>query len=215
MDPSQPPVQPSPQLPVQPPASSSVDYLNHIAPAVAPKQHFSKIQLIIGGVLGGLLVLVIGLSLFFNLTKTPSPAQTLAARLITTEKIVNSAKPLLKSTQLRVLNSNLTIYLADVNRRIAEPLLNVKIDVTKLDKTIVAREAATELIAKLDDARLNATYDRIYALEMTYQLKTIMTLMQKIYTTTSNTSLKTFLEDAYKNLKPTQEAFDAFNAVNG
>lgn len=201
--------------PNQQPAGYSADYLNQIAPTVTTKQRFSKIQLIIGGVLGSLVVIVIGLSLFLNLTRTPSSTQTLAARLISTEAVVNKAQPLLKSTELRTLNSNLNIYLTDTNRGIAEPLLKVKVDVSKLDKTIVAKESGEALTAKLEDARLNATYDRVYALEMAYQLETIMTLMQKIYSSTSSKTLKDFLEGAYKNLEPTQKSFEDFNAANG
>lgn len=215
MDPNQPPVQPPVQPPFQPSAGYSADYLNQIAPVTATKQRFSKIQMIIGGVLGALVIIVIGLSLFLNLTRTPSSNQTLAARLLTTETIVGTAQPILKSTELRTLNSNLKIFLTDTNRGIAEPLLKVKVDVSKLDKTIVASESGEELIATLDDARLNAVYDKTYAREMAYRLQKIMTLMEKIYKTTGSASYKEFLENAYKNLEPTQQAFEKFNAANG
>lgn len=208
MDPNQQPTQPQPPI--------SVDYLNQIAPQV-PKRKlpFTKMQLIIFGVLGILLIGVLILAATLNGSGSKKPTQQLAARLQSTQAIVVDAKTKLKSSQLRALNSNLDIYLTNTNRDIAVPLLKDKVDVAKLDAKIVTAEAGADISLRLEDARLNAIYDRTYAREIAYRLDTIVTLMRQIYESTNNKDLKTFLDSAYTNLEPTQKAFEDFNEANG
>jgi predicted outer membrane protein len=199
--------------PTQP--NYSVDYLNQIAPQAPKKMRFSRLQYILIAVVGLLVVLTIIFGIIVSSKTSVEPEKQLAARLQSTEKIVGDAQTKLKSSQLRTLNSNLKIYLTNTNRDIAAPLLKSGVDVTKLDKTIVASEAGTDITARLEDARLNAVYDRTYAREISYRLSTLVALMRQINTSTKSQSLKTFLDNAYKNLAPTQKQFDQFNATNG
>lgn len=161
-----------------------------------------------------MLVTVI-LSVVLTSGNNVEPAKQLAARLQSTETIVDNAQNKLKSTQLRTLNSNLKIYLTNTNRDIAAPLQKSGINVAKLDKKLVASEAGTNITNKLEDARLNAVYDRTYAREIAYQLDTIVALMRQINDSTRSQSLKVFLDSAYTNLEPTQKQFAEFNAANG
>lgn len=207
MDPNQQPIQP--QQPI------SIDYLNQIAPQ-APKRKlpFTKMQLIIFGALGIVLITVLILAATLNGSGSKKPTQQLAARLQSTQTIVVDAKTKLKNSQLRALNSNLDIYLTNTNRDIAAPLLKDKVDVAKLDPAVVTAEAGADISLRLEDARLNAIYDRTYAREIAYRLDTIVSLMRQIYESTSNKDLKTFLDSAYTNLEPTQKAFEDFNTTN-
>jgi hypothetical protein len=199
----------------QPQQPMSVDYLNQIAPQ-APKKKIplSKMQLIIVGIVAAAFIIVMILVAAVGGGSKNSLVQ-LAARLQGTQKIANSASTLIKNTQLSALNSNLKIYLTNTNRDIAAPLLNGGIDVTKLDKSIVAGEAGADVTARLEDARLNAVYDSTYAREMAYRLDTIVSLMRQIQHSTNNTGLRTFLDSALTNLLPTQKAFADFNAADG
>ena len=171
-------------------------------------------MIIIGA--GALVLIVIVISLLVSALQpdTNIPKQ-LAARLQSTETIVGNAQPNLKSSKLRALNSSLKIYLTNTNRDIAAPLLLNKIDVTKLDKKIIASEAGTEMVSRLEDARLNAVYDRTYAREIAYQLDTIVTLMSQVGKNTSSKSLKEVLTTAQSNLEPIQKQFEDYNAANG
>lgn len=199
--------------PTQP--SYSVDYLNQIAPQAPQKSGLSRLQFIVIAVTGVVILLTIILSLVLAAGHNVEPAKQLAARLQGTEAIVGDAQTKLKSTQLRTLNSNLKIYLTNTNRDIAAPLQKDGINVAKLDKKLVAKEAGTAITTKLEDARLLATYDRIYALEIASQLDTIVELMRQINSSTTNKSLKLFLDSAFTNLEPTQKQFAQFNASNG
>lgn len=203
------------QQPPQPQSNYSIDYLNQIAPQGPKKGFLSRKQMIVAAVLGILTIIVLILVVVVNVGGNSKPTQQLAARLIATESIVGDAQDKLKSTELRTLNSNLKIYLTNTNRDIVAPLAKDKVDVKSLDKKIVEAESGAAMTARLEDARLNAVYDRTYAREMAYQLETISALMRQIYESTSNKDLKSFLDGAYKNLLPTQKSFEDFNAANG
>lgn len=216
--PQQQPAQPvMPQSPLPQPSAPNVDYLNQIAPKKPKKLRFKfgpKMIAILGGIL---VVVVIIISITVNVIANArrEPVEHLSARLTTTQEIVSDAQDNLKSSQLRSLNSNLKIYLTNTNRDIATPLANVGVKPDKISKSILAEESGDALTAKLEDARLNVDYDRTYAREMAYKLEQTMILMQQIYKSTSSKSLKSFLENAYTNLEPTQKSFADFNAANG
>ncbi|MFZ2125963.1 MAG: hypothetical protein WAV04_00420 [Candidatus Microsaccharimonas sp.] len=201
----------TPTPPVPPP-----DYLNQIAPQapkVLPFKAGPRLFLIIGAVL---VVLVSGIAITLNIIRSAqqAPLETLSARLTTTQTIVNDAQANLKSSQLRSLNSNLAIYLTNTTRDIGEPLLANGINTAKLPDSVTKAESGDAIAARLEDARLNAVFDRTYAREMTYQLSTTLTLMKQIRDSTGSASLKTFLDTAITNLEPTQASFASFDAAS-
>lgn len=188
-----------------------IDYLNQIAPQQPKKGLSSKLFFfIIGG--GVLLAIIVGLLLLSSGGSGPKEKmQTLAARLVTLQDITSKSQRNIKSGALRATNSSLTILLTNANHDIAEPLLNNDVDVTKLDKAIQTKEDGTELTEKLEDARLNAVFDRTYAREMTYQLDTIAALMGDIYERTNSKSLKDFLLKTDNDLQPIKKTLSEFS----
>jgi hypothetical protein len=194
----------------------SIDYLNQIAPPQKkPGVNNKLFFLIIGG--GLLLATIIGIVILIGSSSSSGPKQkmqTLAARLTTLKTISGDAQKKLSSSALRGTNSNLGIFLTNANRDIAQPLANNGVDTTKLDKAIVAAEAGTALTTELEEARLNAVFDRTYAREMSYQLDTVAALMKTIYNSTNSTSLKDFLVTTDNNLQPIKKQFTDFNALS-
>jgi hypothetical protein len=192
----------------------SIDYLNQIAPQ--PKKSGIKDKfflLIIGG--GILVAIVVGLIMLSG-GGTASPTQkmqTLAARMTTLQTIASTAQKNLKSSDLRSTNSSLTIFLTNANRDIVTPYKTNNVDVAKIDKKITAAESGDALKQKLEDARLNAVFDRTYAREMSYQLDTVVALMKDIYANTSSKSLKEFLDSTNKNLQPIIKQFTDFSGA--
>jgi hypothetical protein len=195
--------------------NTPLDYLNQIAPQQQSHSFLrtlKPIHYIAGGVVILLfLILVIGL-IAKGASGSTSDMQHLVARLQTTATIASDADKNIKSGQLSVTNSNLDIYLTNTNRDIVAPFKEVGVS-SKVDKTIAAAESGTALSSRLEDARLNAVFDSTYAREMSYQLSTILTLMKKIYQSTGNKDVKTFLQTAYNNLLPTQQSFDGFSTT--
>jgi hypothetical protein len=199
----------------QDPQQYPVDYLNQISTQQQkPGLNNKRFLMIIGGAV--ILILLAVILMIANSGTGPTEKmQTLAARLQTLQTIASDSQANIKSGPLRDTNSNLTIFLTNTNRDIAEPLAGNGVDVTKLDEKIVAQEAGEDLTATLEDARLNAVFDRTYAREMSYQLDTVAILMQEIYNSTGNEAFKTFLENTSTNLEPLRQQFSDFNAATG
>lgn len=205
-----------PNQPQPMPTPQPTDYLNQIAPQAPKKALFTLGPKLILMVLGVLIIVIVTLAIVLNgvASAQRKPLQQLAARLDSTEQIVNSAQSHLKSSQLRSLNSSLKIYLTNTNRDVAAPLLSAGVNVDKLGDSVTKEESPDAINARLEDARLNAVYDRTYAREMAYQLDTLITLMKQIYASTNNSELKTFLNATYASLEPTQKGFAEFNVAN-
>jgi len=207
------PTQPQPGQP-QPPASPQT-YLDQIAPHTSKKQLLKpgpRLLIFIGALLV-LLMIILAVTVNIVTTNQRRPLQQLAARLTATSTVTEKAKANLKSSQLRSLNSNLSLYLTDTNGDVGAPLLAAGVNTSKISDSITKSETdeANAIIARLEEARLNVAYDTTYAREMAHQLETLMILMKQIYSSTSNVELKTFLTNAYTNLEPTQKAFADFN----
>lgn len=167
--------------------------------------------------IGGVILLVI-IAVFALSSGSNGPVQkmaTLAARLQTLQKISGDSQKKIKSGELRSLNSTLTLYLANANHDIVEPFGKNGVDTKKLDKAIVAKENGDQLTKKLEDARLNATFDRTYAREMTFQLETVTVLMTDIYESSKNKSLRDFLSKTDQGLQPLKKQLAEINAANG
>lgn len=196
------------------PTQAPVNYLNHIS-AQPPKQSpFTpswKLIAIIGAALVVVvIILVIVLSSLSSAQKRP--LERLAARLDATETIAADAQAHLKSSQLRSLNSTLRLYLTNVNRDIGEPLATADVNTESLNTSIIAEESTEEMASRLEDARLNAVYDRTYTREIAYQLATTLALLQEINAGNYSNEIKAFATDVYDNLQPTHEAFDEYDA---
>lgn len=206
----------NPEQPTTPPTLPSTDYLNQIAPN-APKKPIFKFGprlLIMIGVALVVLVAIVAITVNVVVAQQRKPLQQLAARFTATEAVATDAQDNIKSSQLRSLNSNLKIYLTNTNRDIGTPLLSAGVDTKKISDDVTNTESTDAMTSRLEDARLNARFDRIYALEMSTQLETLIILMTEILNSTSNQELRAFLESARLNLEPTQKAMADFNAAN-
>jgi type II secretory pathway pseudopilin PulG len=192
----------------------NADYLNRIAPKPQKRSFIPKSKPVMIGVIAlGFLILITIVGLLASMAGgNIGDTERLAARLQATQDIVHSAETNVKNHQLRALNSDLDIYLTNTLRDAAPILAKHNIKINSLSKTVVSAESDTKILATLEDARLNAIYDRIYASEMAHQLDTTIILMQKIFKSTSDSGLKNFLSNAYKTLQPTQKQFEDFNA---
>ena len=195
---------------------TSLDYLNQIAPQAPKKAPFTLNMrtVLLGGVLAVILIIIlatIGGALSGARTE---PWQRLSARLEATAVLVDSSTDVIKNSQLRSYNSDLKLYITNTQRDLEKPLTTLGINSEKLSKSIVASESSEEMGARLEDGRLNAKYDSTYSREMSYQLATILALLQQLYGSNVSSETKTSLEDMYNNLLPTYKAISEFSASN-
>lgn len=205
--------------PQQPPQLSpnplSSDYLDQIAsPQKAPGMSNKLFFVVIGVAL--LLTIVVAFVLLSSAgsgTKAVS-TERLALRLQTLQKISQDSHKTIKDSNLRSINSNLKTSLINANRDIAEPLKAAKVDLKKADKAVSAQENGKKITDSLENARLNGTFDRTYAKEISYQLDTTTVLMNSLQKTTKSSSLKTFLTGSTRDLKSLQTQFAAYSSAN-
>jgi hypothetical protein len=190
-----------------------IDYLNQIAPEQQKPGLSGKWVLLLIGA-GVVAVIFIAIFLLSSAGGSTQKLQTLTARMQTLQKISEGAEKNIKSGSLRSINSTLSIFLTNANKDIEKPLANNGIKVKGLDKNIVKKEDGAKVTAALEDARLNATYDRTYAREMGFQLDTLASLMKEIYTTTSSKSLKDFLISTDTDLTSIRKQLADFNAAS-
>ncbi|AHB42248.1 hypothetical protein RAAC3_TM7C00001G0391 [Candidatus Saccharibacteria bacterium RAAC3_TM7_1] len=190
-----------------------LDYLNSIAPT--PQRKMLS-PFLLWGIIGVAIALVI--IIFMALTSfggTSKPdLTTFAARLEALQTVSTEAKNDLQTSELRSLNSSLTLVLTNANRDIADILTDA--DITLNEKNTQFKEVATEttkLTDALEDARLNGVYDRTYTREIVYYLKTLRNQISVLYSSARSESLKKFLNETNDNLKPLQESFSALTTA--
>jgi hypothetical protein len=169
-------------------------------------------------VIGGLalfLIFVIAIvgMISISLSGSTKPLERLALELISTKDITSKAKDKIKSTKLLAINSSLDINLTNIIRDITPLLTNEKIDIKKINSKAVAAEN-TEILARLEDARLNVKYDVTYAGEMATLLKDIIILMNQINKTTHNKDLKNVFEESITNIEPIKNQLADFNTIS-
>lgn len=201
---------------MNPSNQAPLDYLNQIAPTEAKRAPFKlgpKLFVVVGVVLV-LVVIILSVTVTSINDSRRSPWQTLSARLDTTEKVATAAAGNIKNSQLRSLNSDVKIYLTNTKRDLQAPLAAQSIKPNELPASITTKEANSGMTSRLETGRLNAKYDSTYAREMSYQLATVLTLLQQLYASSSSPANKTFLKTAYDNLAPTQKAIADFSASN-
>ncbi len=193
-----------------------VDYLNQIAPHQSNKfALLSKKPILFAAIGIGILLMFVLFAAIGNLASSGTRTnEKLAARLNATLSVVDDAKTKMKSSQLRGYNANLSSQLLNEITDITPILAKDNITFAKIDKTIITAESTSAMMAKLEDARLNVKYDRIYASEMATQLSNILILMNQINKSTNSASLKAFLSNSITNLTPIQKQFSDFNAAN-
>lgn len=190
----------------------SSDYLNQIA---APPPVKTLNPFVLWGLIGGVLLLVVIVVIAVSSGSKPSTSSltSVATKLSKLKTVSEQAQSNIQSSELRSLNSSLTLVLTNANHDMAAPLKAQKIKITNKKNASVAKVTSyfDGLDTRLEDARLNAVYDRTYAREMSFALKTLQSDMSVLYKSSHSTSLKTVLDTTNRNLQPITQSFQDFN----
>ena len=160
--------------------------------------------------LGILALIAFGVMVIASVPNTNTTVQ-LAAKLNSVKATSDTVNDKLKSSSLRAANSELNLNLKNILRDFTPLLTARKIDITKLDIKYTKLESNTEILARLEDARLNAIYDRTYAREMSTLLTKTVILMNENISKTTDSKMLDFLKNAIADLTPIQEEFGKFN----
>lgn len=192
----------------------SIDYLNQISATPQKPGFDKKFLLLIGGGLLLVIVLFIAVAVIGSISQggaSPQKLQTLYVRLETLGTISNEAKKQIKSNSLRATNASLVIFLTDANHDVVDPLGKSGVNVKKIDKSISQKFGGDELKQTLEEARLLATYDVVYAREMNYELETLQLLMKEIYDSTKSKSMKEFITSTDDSLVTIRKQLTEFS----
>lgn len=210
------PVHTTPQAPTAyaPTAQPAYDpnYLDSIAPT-APKAKFlsGSFGKIFFGLLG-LVVLAVSLIVALGGKDQTADLQQVSVRLENISKTAKTIQKSLKSNNLSATNSNFQIWLTG-NQAEAENLLKQG-DVKKTDynKAMVASEKtlSTELDKKFEDARLNATLNRVYARTMAIETEKIGNMLNSMAKKSKSSKIRDYAKNASTNLTAIQKSFDSF-----
>ncbi len=189
----------------------ATNYLDTIA--TAPVQKKLNPFVLWGLMIAVVAVLFIVVTVLLNSGGTSTDKlTTVGVKLASLEEVSTLAQPTLKSSELRTVNSSLTLVLTNSNRDIEPSLTAAKIKVKDAKSTrIIALNTETEELNKrLEDARLNGVFDSTYAREMSFYIKTVRAEISTLYNSTKSASLKTALEKTDKNLAPILDSFVSY-----
>ena len=193
-----------------------MDYLNQIA-APAPQKTINPLML--WGAIGGVLLLLFGAVFFITNSGGPSYSQQLSNfvyRIDAMKKLVNDNSKNVQSSELRRANSALSLTLTNTKRDSAAPLAAA--DIKKLPtapKTSAVTKEFAAVSTRLEDARLNNQFDRVYVREISYQIATARSEIKRLGNTSKSKSLKEFLTSAENNFAPLNDQFESFNNAQG
>src|SRR5690606_38923376 len=129
------------------------------------------------------------------------------------QKIADTTQKQLVSSELRGANSTLSLTLTNANTDIKPLLAANELEATKLNPKFVSEQRTEAILSELNNAWLNGVLDRSYAREMSYQLETLILLIDQIEPKTNNTSFKEFLVSTRDKFEPLRDRFAKFNAA--
>lgn len=190
----------------------SVDYLNQVAGGSTTGSNSidKKFIFIIAGVVAALIVAAALLFMQPKAAADNKPVR-LYTTLIDTEKSTSKSGKLLKSSQLVSINSSMRTNIINAARDMEEPLTATGQKPASLKSAANKAPYHDEkFAAALEDARLNAVYDRVYANEINTKLKYIIAYMEAIKKSTSSKKMKTFIDKNLPSMKTVQKAVDEF-----
>lgn len=185
----------------------SVGYLDQIAPT--KQNQFSKKTMIIFGIIAVIVVILAG---YFALSTFNEPSSSrsdvLRYRLATVNNISQGAQDNLIGSDIRSTNATLMSFAKNSAQLYdAQDIKSKK--PTKPEQAEL--DLQSNLNKTLEDARLNANYDRVYVREMTFQLNTILEALTYLQSTTSNQQQKAAYGDSAAEL---QIIIDEFNSIS-
>ena len=203
-------MQPNNPMPQQPdPNAAPTSYLDSISTPI-PQKTLNPV--ILWGLIGGVLLLAVTMVLTLaNSGGNPKESlTTYQLRVEALEEVSVEAQENIQTSELRIINSNLSLVLTDAKQGVAE-FQTEKVDKKSEAFQTVAAETE-ELKSNLDEARLNAIYDRTYARELRYEITSLRSQMGVIYDKSRSSKLKEYLEATNKNLKNINNDLSAYNA---
>ncbi len=198
-------------------------YLNSISSQVRPQKAGSKgllgsplIKIVIGGIVAMILVVILS-SVFSGGGGDSLKEKSVALKLHidNTLTAIKGYQPSVKSSILRSSSASLASILSNTTRDLTNYLVakyKYK-DGSKENAKLKERAQLHQdgLISNLFDASISGRLDRMYALEIAYEIELIMAEEATIYDKTKDEAMKSILESSYNSLSNLYPNFDDFS----
>ena len=203
---------PNQQLPTPNQTPPQATYLDQIA---APQAANTIKPWQLWSFIGGVLLLVIILVVALMNAGGPSVGTRLSNfvyRVNALNDIADTNEENVQNSQLVADNAQMESILTGISQQSTDALASSgisKLSDTPKDSPITAEFG--KLSNELDDARLNAVFDRTYAREVAYQLATLRAEIAAMLAHTNSESVTTYLKTSDGNLKPLEKEFSDFN----
>jgi len=220
----QPPIPQAPSAPTPAPQAPSAyaatpqptydpNYLDSIAPPPPPPKFFSGSFGKIFFVLIALFVVAVSVIIAFSGKDETADLQQVAVRLDNFSRTTKTVQKNLKSSNLATINSNFMIWITGSQSAAEDLLKQGGIKKTQYSKTMVADEKKIDddLDAKFEDARLNATLNRVYGNTMSSETEKLINLLNTMAKKNKSAKIRDFAKTASTNLTPIQKSFNDYN----
>jgi CHAD domain-containing protein len=220
VNPYPPQPQQPPQVPVQtaypnvaPQPAFDPNYLDSIAPAPPRTKFLSGSFGKFFFILLGVFVLAVSLIIAFSGKDKTADLQQIAVRLDDFSKTVKTVQTNLSSNNLSATNTNFQIWITNAKVEAEDLLGKGGVKKTDYDKKMVASEKTImeDLDAKFEDARLNATLNRVYANTMASETEKLINLFNTMAKKSGSAAIRDYAKKASSNLTPIQKSFESFN----
>lgn len=174
-------------------------------------------KLILGGIIAVFVVMIFGMLLSSgDKNKEIDYVDMINLRTANIIKSIQDYNKKVKSSELRSMGNSLKAVLTETNYAIGTSLkedFGVKNSKPNKEKTEEDEVAwSTEMNTELENGRLNAILDRVYARELAYQIAMLISLEQETYGKTNKDNLKNILTTSMNNLEQLHGQFDDFEA---
>lgn len=179
----------------------------YVTPSPQPSR-FSKKTILIGG--GIVLALILGVMMLTSGGGgTSSQLQHLSLRLAALQALLEDphVRTNLKDQDLLQITSELKLSLTTSKNELAPLLISAGMP-AQFDKGIVANEADTSTATKLEEAALNAKFDRVYAETLQQKIISLRALTAETFNAVKSQKLKAALVNLDKNLNSAKKRLD-------
>lgn len=192
----------------------SIDYLNQLAGSAPGQQAAQPNQKIVLFGIGGFLAVALAVFLLIFTNQGgptgPKPEQTLYSTIFNSSQVTDKAEKNIRDSQLASISTALNGQLLNDLTAMATPLQKSGIDAKKLQSSLKKKKEFTKTLDKLEDARLNAIYDRVYSREISYELDLIMMQMDKTTKLSTNSKIKEFIKSDKANYDTIKKSLDEY-----
>lgn len=207
-----PPQTPSSYAPTAQP-NYDPNYLDSIAPAPpAPKFFSGSFGKIFFGMIG-LFVLAVSLIIAFSGKDKTADLQQIVVRLENMSKTAKTVQKNIKSSNLSNINTTYSVWLTGTGSTGESLLKEGGVKKTDYNKEMVANEKslAADLDAKFEDARLNATLNRVYSNTMSSETEKLLNLLNAMAKKSQSSKIRDYAKNAAKTLETINKDFNDYN----